>query len=107
MRDEGSGVTANGANSGNGADVDAAAGANEGWPDEAAETAFRAEARERGEPELPVGAIVEAAEETDSKGLPALEDLVKKIPAESRELMDELFRAKFTGVRRVPAKALK
>ncbi len=77
------------------------------WPDESAESAFRAETRERGEPELPAGLLVEAAEETDTKGLPALEDLVKRISPETRELMDELFRAKFTGVRRVPAKALK
>ncbi len=106
MRDEGAGVPANSAN---GADVEEAVegGKNEGWPDEAAETAFRAEAKERGEPEMPVMAPVEATEETDTKGLPALEELVKKIPAESRELMDELFRAKFTGVKRVPAKALK
>ena len=77
------------------------------WPDESAETAFRAESRERGEPELSAGLIVEATEETDTKGLPALEDLVKRISPETRELMDELFRAKFTSVRRVPAKALK
>jgi len=77
------------------------------WPDESAETAFRAESRERGEPELPAGLLVEATEETDPKGLPALEDLVKRIPPEARELLDELFRAKFTGVKRVPAKALK
>ena len=77
------------------------------WPDESAETAFRAESRERGEPDLPAGLIVEATEETDTKGLPALEDLVKRISPEARELLDELFRAKFTSVRRVPAKALK
>ena len=76
------------------------------WPDESAEALFRAETRERGEPDLPAGVIAEAPEETDAKGLPALEDLVKRIPAETRELMDELFRAKFTTVKRVPAKAL-
>jgi hypothetical protein len=36
-----------------------------------------------------------------------MEELVKRIPSESRDLLDELFRAKFTGVKRVPAKALK
>lgn len=81
-------------------------GAN-GWPDEAAETSFRADARERGEPDLPAVPVVEATEEIDPKGLPALEELVKRIPPEARELLDELFRAKFTGVKRVPAKALK
>ena len=39
--------------------------------------------------------------------LPALEDLVKRIPAPARELMDELFRAKFVSVKRVPKAALK
>ena len=58
-------------------------------------------------PDEAAGLIVEATEETDTKGLPALEDLVKKISPEARELLDELFRAKFTGVKRVPAKALK
>jgi hypothetical protein len=77
------------------------------WPDEAAETAFRTEAIERGEPDIIATAATEATEETDTKCLPALEELVKRIPPESRELLDELFRAKFTGVRRVPAKALK
>jgi hypothetical protein len=81
-------------------------GAN-GWPDEAAETAFRAEAIDRGEPDVLAATATEATEETDTKGLPALEDLVKRIPPEARELLDELFRAKFTGVKRVPAKALK
>ncbi|RFC45654.1 MAG: hypothetical protein DUW69_001799 [Verrucomicrobia bacterium] len=77
------------------------------WPDESAETAFQAESRARSEPELPAGLMVEASEETSPKGLPALEDLVKRIPPEARELLDELFRAKFTGVRRVPEQALK
>lgn len=81
-------------------------GAN-AWPDDAAETAFRSEAIERGEPEVIAATAIEATEETDTKGLPALEELMKKIPSESRELLDELFRAKFTGVKRVPAKALK
>lgn len=81
-------------------------GAN-GWPDEAAETSFRAEARDRGESDLPTGVMPEATEETDTKGLPPLEDMVKRISPEARELLDELFRAKFTSVKRVPAKALK
>ncbi len=77
------------------------------WPDESAESAFRAESRERGEPDLLVAPTAVDTDETDTKALPALEELVKRISPETRELMDELFRAKFTGVRRVPAKALK
>ena len=38
--------------------------------------------------------------------LPPVEELVGKIPAETRALLDDLFRAKFTTVRRVPATAL-
>ena len=82
-------------------------GGSNGWPDESAEAAFRAESRERGESDLPATAPAEATEETDTKGLPPLEELVKRISPEARELLDELFRAKFIGVRRVPAKALK
>ena len=37
----------------------------------------------------------------------ALEEMVKLILSESREPLDELFRAKFTSVKRVPAEALK
>jgi hypothetical protein len=32
---------------------------------------------------------------------------VKRIPPEVREVLDDLFRAKFTAVRRVPKKSLK
>jgi hypothetical protein len=39
--------------------------------------------------------------------LPPLEDLVKRIPAPARELMEELFRARFVTVKRVPKSALK
>jgi len=39
--------------------------------------------------------------------LPPMEDLVKRIPAPARELMEELFRARFVTVKRVPQSALK
>lgn len=32
--------------------------------------------------------------------LPPLEDLVEKVPAPVREMLDDLFRAKFTAVRK-------
>jgi hypothetical protein len=70
-----------------------------------AESAFRAEARSRGEVVVPVRA--QEPETTDSGPLPPLEELVKRIPPEVREVLDELFRAKFVTVKRVPAKALK
>ena len=75
------------------------------WPDENAEAVFRAEARERGEPV--VTAAVEAIEETDTKNLPPLDELVKRLSPEVRETLDDLFRARFIAVRRVPKTALK
>ncbi|MDB6092962.1 MAG: hypothetical protein JWM32_524 [Verrucomicrobia bacterium] len=77
------------------------------WSDEAAESAFLAEQRDSGTP-APPSAVAEASEEVDSKNaLPSLDELVKRISPGTRELMDELFRAKFIAVRRVPKKALK
>ena len=89
--------------------VPAADGGNV-WPDEAAESAFLAEARANGETPSVVAARaaeLETENERDGKGLPPLDDLVKRIPPHVREVLDDLFRAKFTGVRRVPKKSLK
>jgi hypothetical protein len=38
---------------------------------------------------------------------PPLDSLVQRIPSETRETLEELFRAKFVGVRRFPAKSFK
>jgi hypothetical protein len=46
-------------------------------------------------------------EPTDLSPLPSLEELVQRIPAEARAALDDLFRAKFSGVRRVSKKSLK
>ena len=55
---------------------------------------------------VPAGlGLVAEVEETPAK-LPPLDDLVQRIPPGVRELMDELFRAKFVRVQRVPKKAL-
>ena len=79
------------------------------WPtDESSESAFLADARARGEGVAPVRATAqEEAVEVEASPLPPLDDLVQRIPAEVRELLDELYRVKFTAVRRVPANALK
>lgn len=77
------------------------------WPDDSAESAFRAEAKERGETVVPTRPVAEEAEPADPKPLPALNDLVGRIPAEVRETLEDLFRARFVTVKRVPAKALK
>jgi hypothetical protein len=39
--------------------------------------------------------------------LPPLEDLVKRIPAPAREVLEELFRPRFVTVKRFPQSALK
>jgi hypothetical protein len=79
------------------------------WPDDAAEGAFIAEARARGEPVKAAAATVEAVEEKEDekKALPPLADLIKRLSPDVRETLDDLFRAKFTTVRRVPKKVLK
>lgn len=81
------------------------------WPTDAAgESAFLAEARERGEPGLAAvaaGAAPAGEVENDKTPLPALDQMVQRIPAEVREVLEELYRVKFTTVRRVPAKDLK
>jgi hypothetical protein len=76
------------------------------WPDEAAESAFLAETRGV---ETAAKPVVEAKmkEETSLAPLPKLDELVNRIPTESRELLEELFRAKFTTVRRVKQSDLK
>jgi hypothetical protein len=75
--------------------------------DEAAESAFLAEARDRGEVVKPrAESAVEVVDEIDSKPLPALDDLVAKIPADVREALEDLFRARFVTVKRLPKKAL-
>lgn len=45
--------------------------------------------------------------ETEATPLPPMDDLVQRIPLPARELMEELFRARFVTVRRVPKSALK
>lgn len=77
------------------------------WPDENAEAAFIAEARGRGESPVATPPAEEDDEERGAKKLPALSELVERIPAETRELMEELFRAKFVAVRKVKKSALK
>jgi len=77
------------------------------WPDESVESAFLAEARDRGEPIARARAQEDIADETDAKALPPLSELVNRIPAEVREALEDLFRARFVTVKRVPKRALK
>lgn len=81
------------------------------WPDESAESAMRAEVASRGETLSSKAAreLAEAAAEAaaEKKNLPPLDDLIDRIPAEVRETLEDLFRAKFVKVARTPKKALK
>jgi hypothetical protein len=45
--------------------------------------------------------------ETEAASLPPMEDLVKRIPLPTRDLLEELFRARFVTVKRIPKAALK
>ena len=73
-------------------------------PTTAEEASFLAE--ERGSTQAPVRPA-RAAEPAAAAELPPLDDLVARIPAPTRALIDELFRAKFVAVKRIPATALK
>lgn len=77
------------------------------WPDAEAESAFLAEAKERGEPVKAAPAAVEAAEESDPKALPKIEELVNRLSPEVRDTLEDLFRAKFVRVQKVPKRFLK
>ncbi len=91
--------------------ADAGAPADEGapiGPSEGEESAFLAEQRTQGyATPLPAKGQEPAAEPDDKAPLPPLEDLVNRIPPATLQLMDELFRAKFITVKRVPKAALK
>jgi hypothetical protein len=73
------------------------------WPGMTDEASFLAEQRGSGIVP-PTGPV---SEPTDLSPLPSLEELVQRIPAEARAALDDLFRAKFSGVRRVSKKSLK
>lgn len=77
-------------------------------PTEGEESAFIAEERAQGF--APAGAPRAPAAETEPEPaapLPPLDELVNRIPEATRALMDELFRARFVTVKRVPRTALK
>ena len=74
-------------------------------PSSEEEAAFLAQEREMGNV-TPALAHVEKAPEERGE-LPPMEDLVKRIPMPTRDLLEELFRAKFVTVKRMPQTALK
>jgi hypothetical protein len=82
------------------------------WPDDSAESAMLTEVRARDTAPAAAGsghstASSPTAVVTDQKKLPPLDPLVARLPADVRTVLDELFRAKFTAVRRVPENALR
>jgi hypothetical protein len=91
---------------------DAAAAIDDGapvGPSEGEEASFLAEQRIASGVALPPArdAGADRGEDEPAGSLPPLEDLVSRIPAPTRALLDELFRAKFVTVKRVPKSALK
>ncbi len=77
------------------------------WPDESAESSFLAEARSRGEAVSAPKPVEENVDEAETKPLPPLNELVDRIPAEVRDALEDLFRARFVRVKRMPKSAFK
>ena len=81
-------------------------------PSDGEESAFLAEQREQGYSAPSGGRGTNGTssgasdEPEDKTPLPPLDELVNRIPAATRQLMDELFRARFVTVKRVPKSAL-
>lgn len=74
-------------------------------PSSEEEAAFLAQEREMG---IVTPALSHEESPPEDKGeLPPMEDLVKRIPAPARDLMEELFRARFVTVKRLPKSVLK
>ncbi len=77
-------------------------------PDEAEEAAFLSgEAGGNSSENIPSKELVEADADEVSGNLPDMEQLISRIPLESRALLEELYRGKFYTVRRVPRRVLK
>jgi hypothetical protein len=74
-------------------------------PSSEEEAAFLAQEREMG---IVTPTLMHLEAPPEEKGdLPPMEDLVKRIPAPAREVLEELFRARFVTVKRIPQSALK
>jgi hypothetical protein len=74
-------------------------------PSSEEEAAFLAQERELG---IVTPQLMHAESPPEEKGdLPPMDELVKRIPAPAREALDELFRARFVTVKRLPQSALK
>lgn len=76
-------------------------------PSESEEASFLAEQRAQPAAPAPGGRAAPVEEPEDRAPLPPLDELVNRVPPAARELLEELFRAKFITVKRVPRSALK
>ena len=75
-------------------------------PGEVEESAFLAEQGTASPPKA--SAAVSTIEESEpSAPFPPMDDLIQRIPTPTRELIDQLFRAKFIAVKRMPVSAFK
>jgi hypothetical protein len=74
-------------------------------PSSEEEAAFLA--REGGGAPVPLVVSSTSDAEDDTGELPPMEDLITRIPGATRELMEQLFRARFITVKRIPKTALK
>lgn len=92
--------------------IDGGASDDEGprWPDEATESAFLSGQTPR-LAEISVPLAKDPAPKSEKEPLnvplPPLQTLVDRIPAEARETLEDLFRARFVSVKRVQAENLK
>lgn len=68
--------------------------------------AMRSELRARGE-SMVVSTQTASDEAEVATPLPSLDSLVGRLSPEVREVLEDLFRARFTGVRKVPKRVLK
>jgi hypothetical protein len=85
--------------------ADAPAAPDDGeWPDESDESEFLSAAGARGG--SPAPGAGRSAPPIVGERLPPLEELVARVPSDIRGILDDLFRAKFTGVRRFSAAPL-
>jgi len=95
-----------------GAAIDGGAADDDGprWPDEATESAFLSDQPPRlAEISVPLAKDVSPKKSSPevNVALPPLQSLVDRIPAEARETLEDLFRARFVSVKRVQAENLK
>ena len=71
------------------------------------EAAFLAVDVDCGPADIPLPKANRVESDSIEEPLPPMEDLVNRIPAPARELIENLFRARFLTVKRVPKAALK